>query len=236
MEKFVVRNFNRPQQHIIDDYKQYDVSTVYEAQKKQGLMTSDLRPNQTGITIAGPAVTVICPARDNLMIHAAVEVCKPGDIIVISTIGESTAGMIGELIVSALIKKGVIGMIIDAGIRDAIRLRELNFPVWSKAVHSQGTTKQSGGWVNAPAVCGGVSVHAGDLIVADDDGVVVVKRADVLETQELTIKRYEKEENTKAKIASGEISLDFYDLRPVLENEGVNYYDTIEAVDSKLLK
>ena len=234
MEKFVIKNIERPSADVVEEYKTFDVSTVYEAQYKQGLMQPYLRPIQSGVTIAGPAVTVTCPAGDNLMIHAAVEVCKPGDIVVITTIGDSDSGMIGELIVSALMKKGVAGMIMDAGIRDVKQLRELGFPVWTKAIHSQGTTKHRGGWVNVPTVCAGTIVNPGDLIVADDDGVVVVKKEDVEQTKQLTLNRYKKEEQTKEKIDAGQISIDFYDLRPVLEKENVVYYEDMDAYKAKL--
>ncbi|MCM3411854.1 4-carboxy-4-hydroxy-2-oxoadipate aldolase/oxaloacetate decarboxylase [Metabacillus litoralis] len=225
MEKYVVKNITRPDEELIEEYKKLDVSTVYEAQGKIGLMDHNLKPILDNTMICGPAVTAVCPAGDNLMIHAAIEVCKPGDVLVITTIGEMEAGMIGELIVSALIKRGVQGVIIDSGIRDLAQIRELGFPVWTKAVLSRGTTKNRGGWVNAPTVCGGTSVAPGDLIMADDDGVVVVKKGDFQFALESSKKRLHKEEGTKEKIARGEISVDFYNLRPTLEKEQVVYYE-----------
>ena len=228
MEKYVVQNFERPSVDLIQQYEQLDVSTIYEAQGKQGIMAPYLKPILPNTMIVGPAVTVTCPAGDNLMIHAAIEVCKPGDIVVITTIGDGVAGMIGELIVSALIKKGVKGVIIDSGIRDVRQIRDLQFPIWTREILSQGTNKMKGGWVNAPTVCGGVQVEAGDLIVADDDGVVVVKKQDIGSTLNLSNARLAKEEDTKANIESGKISLDFYNLRPVLAAEGVTYYETEE--------
>ncbi|TBL79402.1 4-carboxy-4-hydroxy-2-oxoadipate aldolase/oxaloacetate decarboxylase [Paenibacillus thalictri] len=225
MQKYVVRNIDRPAQDIVAQYAELDTSTIYEAQGKIGLMSSSLKPIQQNRKICGPAVTVICPAGDNLMIHAAIEVCKPGDVLVITTLGDSEHGMIGELIVRALMKRGVQGVIMAAGIRDATQLRELGFPVWTKAIHSQGTTKNRGGWVNAPAVCGGALVAPGDLIMADDDGVVVVKRGDLLSSLEASKLRLQKEEGTKEKIARGELSLDFYGLRATLANENVVYYE-----------
>ncbi|MFC5559843.1 4-carboxy-4-hydroxy-2-oxoadipate aldolase/oxaloacetate decarboxylase [Ureibacillus thermophilus] len=230
MQKYVIKDFERPSRKIIETFKEFDVSTVYEAQGKQGLFHHSIKPVQYGKTICGPAVTVTCPAGDNLMIHAAIEVCKPGDILVVSTIGESVSGMIGELIVRALMYRGVQGLIIEAGIRDLRAIRELEFPVWSKSVYSEGTTKNRGGWVNAPAICGGVEVNPGDIILADDDGVVVVKKEDIDSTLEATQKRIEKEQGTKEKIAKGELSLDFYQLREVLQKENVIYYDHIHDV------
>ncbi|WP_153733141.1 4-carboxy-4-hydroxy-2-oxoadipate aldolase/oxaloacetate decarboxylase [Sporosarcina obsidiansis] len=226
MNKYVIKNIDRPSEEQIKKAEKYDVSTVYEAQGKIGLMDRRIRTIRDGNFLVGPAVTVVCPAGDNLMIHAAIEVCKPGDVLVITTIGESDAGMIGELIVSALMRQGVVGMIIDAGVRDVAQLREMGFPVWSRAVNSRGTTKQRGGRVNSDAVCGGVIVRPGDLILADDDGVVVIKRKDIDESLTASEKRMKKEEGTKARIADGQFSLDFYGLREVLEEEGVVYLDT----------
>lgn len=233
MEKYVIKNINRPKLETIEAFKKLDVSTVYEAQGKQGLLSSGLKPLIQGSSICGPAVTAVCYAGDNLTIHAAIEVCRPGDILVVSTIGESEAGMIGELIVTALMKRGVQGMVIESGIRDAAQLRKMGFPVWSKAIYSEGTTKVRGGWVNAPAVCGGISIHPGDLVMADDDGVVAVKKEDLDFALDASIKRMKKEEGTKEKIARGEISLDFYQLRETLEKENVVYYDNEESLKMK---
>jgi 4-hydroxy-4-methyl-2-oxoglutarate aldolase len=229
MEKYVIKNITRPDEKLIEEFKKLDVSTVYEAQGKIGLMDYGLKPILDNTLICGPVVTAVCHAGDNLMIHAAIEVCKPGDVLVITTVGEGVAGMIGELIVTALINRGVQGVIIDSGIRDVAQIRELAFPIWTRAVFSQGTTKSKGGWVNAPTVCGGVSVYPGDIIMADDDGVVVVKKADVEFTLESSKQRLKKEEGTKEKIARGEISVDFYNLRPTLEKEQVVYYEDEEA-------
>jgi len=230
MQKYVVRNIPRPAPDILEAYRDLDVSTVYEAQGKQGLMHPYLRPLIPGSRLCGPAVTVICPAGDNLMIHAAIEVCRPGDVLVVATIGESNHGMVGELIVRALMKRGVQGLVIDSGIRDSAVIRELGFPVWSKAIHSMGTTKNRGGWVNAPATCAGVLVDPGDLILADDDGVVVVRRGDLASSLEAARKRIEKEEGTRKKIENGELSVDFYGLRETLKSEQVVYYDDLSDI------
>jgi 4-hydroxy-4-methyl-2-oxoglutarate aldolase len=233
VEKYVIKNITRPDEKLIEEYKKLDVSTVYEAQGKQGLMDYSLKPILDNTLICGPAVTAVCGAGDNLMIHAALEVCKPGDVLVITTEGGAVAGMIGELIVTALIKRGVQGVIIDSGIRDVAQIRELGFPVWTKAIHSQGTSKSRGGWVNAPTVCGGTNVEPGDLIMADDDGGVVIKKADLKSSLELSKKRVEKEAGTKEKIARGEMSIDFYNLRPTLEKEQVVYYENEEEFRKK---
>ena len=228
MEKYVVRNINRPSQEILQAYNELDVSTVYEAQGRQGILDPALKPILSNRMIVGPAVTVTCAAGDNLMIHAAIEVVKPGDILVITTEGTCVAGMIGELIVTALMKKGVKGVITDSGIRDVRQIRELGFPIWTRDVLSQGTNKVKGGWVNAPAICGGVKIEPGDVVMADDDGVVVVKKEDLEHSLQLAQARVAKEAITIEKIESGQISLDFYNLRPVLEAEGVTYYDSEE--------
>lgn len=233
MEKYVVRNFSRPKDSIINEFKQLDVSTVYEAQDKQGLMSDRITPIQNDKQICGPAVTAVCYAGDNLMVHAAIETCKPGDVLVITTVEDSISGMIGELIILSLMKRGVQGVIIDAGVRDVAQIRELGFPVWSKTIHSQGTSKSRGGWVNSSAICGGTKVDPGDIIMADDDGVVVIKQHEAEQTLEKSKKRVEKEENTKKKISNGEISLDFYNLRPILEREDVVYYDDISHLNSR---
>lgn len=225
MEKYIVKNIVKPDMQLVEELSKFDVSTVYEAQGRIGIMNHEIKPIIQGAAICGPAVTVTCFAGDNLMIHAAVEVCKPGDVLVITTIGQSVFGMIGELIVNALIKRGVIGVVIDAGIRDVAQIRQLEFPIWTRAIHSQGTTKNKGGWVNAPAICGGTQVDPGDIIMADDDGVVVVRKGDVKFAIESSQRRGLKEESTKAKIASGELSLDFYGLRKTLQEENVVYYE-----------
>jgi len=225
MEKYVVKNITRPSEQMLKEYSQLDSSTIYEAQGKQGLLSHELKGTIQGAKLCGAVVTVTCPTGDNLMVHAAIEVCKPGDILVISTIGNSIAGMVGELITSALIKRGVKGIITEAGIRDVTQLRALNFPVWTRSIYSQGNNKSKGGWVNAPIVCGGILVNPGDLIMADDDGVVVVHKSDLQSTLDATKARVLKEKGTKEKIANGELSLDFYNLRPTLEKEGVIYYE-----------
>jgi len=233
MEKYIVKVVDRPTDEILEAYSELDVSTIYEAQGKQGILNPALKPILANTMIFGPAVTVTCVAGDNLMIHAAVEVVKPGDILVITTEGEGLNGMIGELIVTALMKKGVKGVIMDSGIRDVRQIRDLGFPVWTREVLSQGTNKIKGGWVNAPVVCGGVTIHPGDLIMADDDGVVCIKKEDIAFTLDLSRARVAKEAGTIEKINSGQISLDFYNLRPVLKAENVRYYETEQERISK---
>lgn len=232
MEKYVLKHISRPTASTIESFEKLDVSTVYEAQGKRGLLDHRLQPILPNTCIAGPAVTVTCPAGDNLMIHASIEVCQPGDVLVVSTLGNVDAGMVGELIVTALMKRGVRGLVIDSGIRDVRQIRSMGFPVWVKAILSRGTTKNRGGWVNAPTVCGGIQIDPGDMILADDDGVVVVKQPDIPATLSAAEMRQRKEKTTKQKIDAGELSVDFYQLRPVLESEGVAYYNDASQLPS----
>lgn len=224
MERYIRKEIVRAGKEVCDEFAGLGVATVYEAQGQTGLMDVTMRPIQQGASICGPAVTVICPAGDNLMIHAAVECCGPGDILVVTTEGESNwHGMLGDLLARSLMGRGVRGVIMDAGVRDTARLREMGFPVWTSAVVCTGTTKNKAGWVNAPAVCAGTLVEPGDLIVADDDGVVVVKQTDIPVALEKSRAREKKEEGTVAKIEQGQLGLDFYGFREVLAKLGVRY-------------
>jgi len=175
--------------------------------------------------MAGSAVTVSSQPGDNLMIHAAVEVCKPGDVLVVTTTSESTDGMFGELLGVSCEAHGVVGLIIDAGIRDTAELTEMNFPVWAKAVSAQGTVKSTAGSVNIPVVSAGAIVNPGDVIVADPDGVVVVPREVAAEVAKLGEARIAKEEQSRARLRKGELGLDFYGLRAKLRELGVEYVD-----------
>lgn len=238
MERYVVRKIPRCDKKICSELERLGCATVYEAQGQSGLLNDRLKPIQQDTSVCGPAVTVTCHAGDNLMVHAAVECCQPGDILVVTTEGESNKyGMIGELLVKSLMKRGVKALIMDGGVRDTRQIRELGFPVWTTAVVCTGTTKNKAGWVNAPAVCAGVLVEPGDLIVADDDGVVVVKREDILAALEKSLAREKKEEGTTQKIEEGQLGIDFYGFREVLAKLDVRYYDTLdEAVESVHLR
>jgi len=229
MERYIVRNIPRPDQKTCSEFSRLGVATVFEAQGQTGLLNSRMRPIQRDVSVCGPAVTVICPAGDNLMVHAAVECCQSGDILVVTTEGESNKqGMIGELLAKSLMKRGVKALIMDGGVRDTLQLREIHFPVWTTSVVCTGTTKNKAGWVNAPAVCAGALVEPGDLIIADDDGVVVVRRKDISQALERSLAREKKEQDTTRKIEAGELGVDFYGFREVLARLGVKYYDTLE--------
>jgi 4-hydroxy-4-methyl-2-oxoglutarate aldolase len=203
------------------------VATVHEAAGRAGLLGPAVQPRQIGAVIAGSAITVSCHPGDNLMIHAAVEMCEPGDILVVTTTSPSTDGMFGELLATSLAARGVVGLVSDAGVRDIAALREMGFPVWSRAVHAQGTVKASPGSVNVPVVAGGQLVSPGDIIVADDDGVVALPVARGAEVAAAAAKRLANEADKRAKLAAGTLGLDMYRLRPLLEELGVEYVDRL---------
>lgn len=201
----------------------YGVATVHEAMGRTGLLGTHLRPIQQDTRIAGTAVTVLSWPGDNLMIHAAVEQCGEGDILVVTTTSPSTDGMFGELFATALRRRGVRGLVIDAGVRDTAELRAMDFPVWAAAVSAQGTVKATGGSVNVPVAVGGRPVHPGDVILADDDGVVVVPRSRARRTAEASAARERKEAASRAAFLDGQLGLDRYGLRETLAGLGVTY-------------
>ncbi|MFJ4894087.1 4-carboxy-4-hydroxy-2-oxoadipate aldolase/oxaloacetate decarboxylase [Streptomyces sp. M41(2017)] len=201
----------------------YGTATVHEAMGRTGLLGTRLRPVQQGVRVAGTAVTVLSWPGDNLMIHAAVEQCGDGDVLVVTTTSPSTDGMFGELFATALQRRGVRGLVIDAGVRDTAELRAMGFPAWAAAVSPQGTVKATGGSVNVPVVLGGQVVRPGDVILADDDGVVCVPRADARRTAEASEAREHKEALARAAFREGELGLDRYGLRDTLARLGVTY-------------
>ncbi|WMT53522.1 4-carboxy-4-hydroxy-2-oxoadipate aldolase/oxaloacetate decarboxylase [Ferroplasma acidiphilum] len=204
---------------------EYGVATVSEAQNKTGIMREYIHPLQQNVSIAGRAITVECTAADNLMIHAAFELCQKGDILVVSTPEHTVNGYFGELMANSAIQRGIAGLVIDGGVRDIKAIRELGFPVWAKYVNVLGTTKKNPGIINKTMKCGGTYITGGDFIVCDDDGVVVVESQMVEKVIENSQKRVEKEVVTRDRIKSGELSINFYNLRPVLSEIGVEYKD-----------
>jgi 4-hydroxy-4-methyl-2-oxoglutarate aldolase len=224
----VIRTITRADAGVIRTLGEHGVATVHEAQGRTGLMRPFMRPIYSAARAAGSAVTVSCAPGDNMMIHAAIEVCEPGDILVVTTFSESTDGMFGDLLAVSCQARGVVGLIIDAGVRDTADLTSMQFPVWAKAISAQGTVKATPGWVNVPIVCAGAAVQPGDVIVADADGVVIVPRADAAAVATASQERIAKEEKTRARLKSGELGLDFYGLRARLTDLGVQWVDTAE--------
>ena len=226
-EGVVVRNVARVDADVVAELGSAGVATVHEA-GASGLLDPGIRPIQEGTRVAGSAVTVSCAPGDNLMIHAAIEVIEPGDILVVATTAPSTNGMFGELLATSVMARGCVGVVVDAGVRDIADLRRLGLPVWSRAVHASGTVKATPGSVNVPIVCGGATVGPGDVVVADDDGVVVVERERAAQVLQAALERLERETEVRARLAAGELGVDFYGFREKLEAMGVRWLDTLE--------
>jgi 4-hydroxy-4-methyl-2-oxoglutarate aldolase len=223
----VVRHIDRADPATIDALAGLGTATIHEAIGRRGFAGPHLRPIQQGASIAGSAVTVSSHPGDNLMIHAAVELCQPGDILVVTNTAPSTHGMFGDLLAGSLMARGVRGLVIDAGVRDTADLRSMGFPVWSQFVSCQGTVKASPGSVNVPVVLGEQIVMPGDVICADDDGVVVVQRAEANQALELSRARIAKEAATRQRLNAGELGVDIYGLRSTLADLGVVYVDRL---------
>jgi 4-hydroxy-4-methyl-2-oxoglutarate aldolase len=226
----IVRNIDRPAPEVVRGLAAAGVATIHEAAGRTGLMGPAIRPIQDGVRIGGSAVTVLCPPRDNMMIHAAVEVVQPGDVLVVATTSHSTDGMLGDLLATSLLHRGCAGVVIDAGVRDVAELRAKDFPIWSAAIHAQGTVKATPGSVNIPVVCGGVHVEPGDVAVADDDGVVVVPRSRTTDVLDAAKDRLAKEADTRRRLEDGELGLDFYGLRDKLVALGVRWVDSADDI------
>lgn len=233
MNKVIVTDIPRPAPADLDALARYGVATVHEALGRTGYLGTTLRPVQDGARIAGSAVTVLCWPGDNLMIHAAVEQCGPGDILVVTTTSPCSDGLFGELFATALQTRGVRGVVTTTGIRDTAELREMGFPAWSAAVSAQGSVKATAGAVNVPITVGGQLVRPGDAVLADDDGVMVVARTRVAAALEASQARTDKEEASRAAFRAGELGLDRYGMRPLLDRLGVRYLTADEYARSE---
>lgn len=221
----VVRGLRRAAPDAVTALGRFGVATVHEAQGRCGLMRPYMRPVYAGARASGTAITVLAPPGDNWMIHVAVEVCRPGDLLVVATTSENTDAMLGELLATSLRAHGVTGAVTDAGCRDVAELREMGFPVWARAVSAQGAVKASLGSVNVPVVCAGVAVRPGDVVVGDDDGVVVVERDRAAEVVAASEARERREAETRQQLAAGVLGLDYYGMRGKLDALGLTYVD-----------
>jgi len=225
MKTIAYRNILRAAPAVIESLGKLGVATVHEAQRRTGLMKPYLRPIQSGTAISGSAVTALMHPGDNWMIHVAVEMIQPGDVLVVALTSDCTDGLFGDLLATSLKARGARGLIIDGGVRDVSTLNAMGFPVWSRAVHAQGAVKETVGAVNVPVVCAGATVRPGDVIVADDDGVVVVARPQAQDIAQKAAEREALELSKRDKLASGVLGVDMYNMRPALAAKGLVYLD-----------
>jgi 4-hydroxy-4-methyl-2-oxoglutarate aldolase len=225
MSGTVVRKIHRADAATIATLERLGVATVHEAQGRAGLLQPYMRPVWRGARVAGSAVTALCHPGDNWMIHVACDVLTPGDVLVVACSSENTDGGFGELLATSVKARGARGVILDLGCRDAADISEMKFPVWSRAISARGTVKASIGSVNLPVVCAGVSVKPGDVVVADDDGVVIVPRLDADRVARAGEEREKKEAVNRARLQKGELGLDIYDMRKSLADKGLKYVD-----------
>jgi 4-hydroxy-4-methyl-2-oxoglutarate aldolase len=223
-----VRNIERADAAAVERLARFGVATLHEAQGRTGLLRPYMRPVYPGARICGTAVTVFAHPGDNWMLHVVAEMIRPGDVVVVALSADNTDGMFGELLATSYRARGAKGLVIEAGCRDVAELQAMSFPVWSRAISAKGTVKATVGSVNVPVVCGGALVHPGDVVAADDDGIVVIPRVGAAKVADAAAAREQKEEANRKRLAAGDLGLDIYGMREALAKAGLKYLDQAE--------
>lgn len=231
-----IRQIPRAQAESVAELAKFGVATIHEAMGRSGLMASYMRPIYPSARVCGTAITIFAHPGDNWMLHVAAELMQPGDVVVLGTSSENTDGMFGELLGTSYRARGALGLITDAGCRDIAELTEMNFPVWSKAVHAKGTVKATVGSVNIPVICAGALVYPGDVVIGDADGVVIVPRGSAAAVASAAAAREQKEAANRKRFAAGELGLDVYRMRDALDKAGLRYFADASAFDQESQK
>jgi 4-hydroxy-4-methyl-2-oxoglutarate aldolase len=231
-----VKHVTRADAASVAELAKHGVATVHEAMGRVGLLDTYMRPIYPGAKACGTAVTILAHPGDNWMLHVAAEMLQPGDVAVLGTSSSNADGMFGELLATSFRARGALGLVIDAGCRDVADLRDMGFPVWSKVVHAKGTVKATIGSVNTPIICGGALVHPGDVVVADDDGIVIVPKLQAAKVAAAAAARDAKEAGTRKRLAAGELGLDVYGMREPLARAGLKYFEDEAALQREWSK